>query len=147
MEKAGKGGPDYLKTPKGTYRRGVSEMKSVPGDRLIPDPDNQELFRDMEGEDFEQLKDSIREIGLIAPLIVDPEMRVICGHQRLRAVRDLGLETVPVVVRWEMGEEKRAMMAPSCRLRRTSGAMNDQVKWAHLDKAKWTHPSPGLYGC
>ena len=47
------------------------------------------------------LKDSIREFGLVDPVIVNvnPERKnvIIGGHQRVKAARELGLEEVPCV--------------------------------------------------
>ncbi|MFQ5779151.1 MAG: ParB/RepB/Spo0J family partition protein [Nitrospiria bacterium] len=117
LESVGRGDPGYVITPEGTYRR-EAEMKTLPLDRLIADPGCQELFREMEGEDFEQLKDSIRELGIIEPIIVDPKMRVICGHQRLRAARALGLRSVPVVIRPVEKEETQAMISIEENIRR-----------------------------
>ena len=52
---------------------------------------------------LEELKDSIREHGIIEPLMVRPKgnsrYELVVGERRLRAARELGLEHVPVVVR------------------------------------------------
>jgi ParB/RepB/Spo0J family partition protein len=45
-----------------------------------------------------QLKASIEKIGLIYPIAVDREMKVIDGHRRIAAVKELGWESVPVIV-------------------------------------------------
>lgn len=118
LECAKKGGPGYIHTSRGTYRKRDAEMKMAPVDQLIPNLDYSDLFRDMEGEDFEQLKGSILEIGVIAPVVVDSEMRVICGHQRLRAAKAVGLPSVPVVIRSGEKEETRAIMAIEENIRR-----------------------------
>lgn len=54
--------------------------------------------------DLTDLKVSIREHGIIQPLIVSPSevagiFRIIAGERRYTAARELGLETVPCVVR------------------------------------------------
>lgn len=52
-------------------------------------------------EQIRELADSIRERGLIQPLIVrvvEGRYELIAGERRLRAVKSLGLEEVPVVV-------------------------------------------------
>lgn len=52
---------------------------------------------------LEELKESIREHGIIEPLMVRPKgnsrYELVVGERRLRAARELGLEHVPVVVR------------------------------------------------
>ena len=118
LEQARQGDPAYLITPRGIYRKQENDMRVISTSQLVPDVRNLDLFRDMEGEDFEQLKSSIQEIGLIEPLIVDQELRVICGHQRLRAARAIGLQSVPVVVRWIAEEETRAIVAIEENIRR-----------------------------
>ena len=46
----------------------------------------------------EMVANSIREFGWRAPIVVDSEMVIICGHTRLKAALLLGLEEVPVHV-------------------------------------------------
>ena len=60
-----------------------------------PDPANPRRISDTE---LEALVRSIREFGLVDPIIARREDKtVIGGHQRLLAARRLGLETVPVI--------------------------------------------------
>ena len=118
LEHARQGDPGFITTPKGTYLKLEVELKLVPVEQLIPDANSRDLFRDMEGEDFEQLKASIGEIGLIEPIVADPTMRVICGHQRLRAAQAIGRTHVPVVIRSVDREEMRAILAIEENIRR-----------------------------
>jgi len=70
-------------------------MERVPIGDLRPDPFNPRRISDAE---LEALTRSIREFGLVDPIIARREDRtVIGGHQRLLAARRLGLDTVPVV--------------------------------------------------
>jgi DNA modification methylase len=63
---------------------------------LRPDPANPRRISDKE---LESLTRSIREFGLIDPIIARREDKtVIGGHQRLLAARKLGYKTVPVVL-------------------------------------------------
>lgn len=118
LDRVKRGDPNYLITPQGTFFKPAVEIRVVPTDQLIPDTNYQDLFRDMEGEDFEQLKASIQENGIIQPIIVDPKMRVICGHQRLRATKEIGLPSIPVIVRFVDKEETRGIMAIEENIRR-----------------------------
>lgn len=55
-----------------------------------------------DGEDFRQLVDSIRENGLIYPVVVRPaggEYEIIAGHRRVAACREAGMEEIPSVIR------------------------------------------------
>src|SRR5262245_42827317 len=41
---------------------------------------------------------SIRQFGWRVPIVVDPDLVIICGHTRYKAAQKLGLEEVPVHV-------------------------------------------------
>ena len=62
---------------------------------LRPDPFNPRRISD---DELEALTRSIREFGLVNPIIARREDKIVIGgHQRLVAARRLGLETVPVI--------------------------------------------------
>src|SRR5580658_8467103 len=48
--------------------------------------------------DVRALAESIAEVGLLHPVVVTPEGRLIAGQRRLEACRRLGWSTVPVTV-------------------------------------------------
>ena len=73
----------------------VLRIEQVLLDALINDPANP---RRISGAELEALTRSIREFGLVDPIIARAEDHsVIGGHQRLLAARRLGLKTVPVI--------------------------------------------------
>lgn len=49
---------------------------------------------------------SIREFGWRAPIVVDKDMTIVCGHTRLKAALRLGLEEVPVHVAADLTPEQ-----------------------------------------
>jgi ParB family chromosome partitioning protein len=58
--------------------------------------------QDYDEESLEELKASIKEKGILQPILVRPKadrFEVVAGERRLRAARALGLLTVPVVVK------------------------------------------------
>lgn len=58
--------------------------------------------KDIKGESFKELKDSIREHGIIEPLVVRPKgekFELVAGERRLTAAKELKLEKVPVSIR------------------------------------------------
>jgi ParB-like chromosome segregation protein Spo0J len=67
-------------------------------DILKVHPRNTEFFDDISGEEYERFKKSIETDGLLSPLVVAPDMTIISGHQRLKACRELGYKTVPVII-------------------------------------------------
>src|SRR5512134_2193446 len=60
-------------------------------------------------EELENLAASIREHGVIQPLIVTPAKNgiyvLIAGERRLQASRKAGLKTVPVVIRYASDQQ------------------------------------------
>ncbi len=48
-------------------------------------------------EQYRALAENVRKYGIVDPLIVDQQYRIVGGHQRLKVLKDLGLKTVPVV--------------------------------------------------
>lgn len=82
---------------------------NIATDVLKVHPRNTEFFDDISGEEYERFKDSIQRKGILSPLIVTTDMTVISGHQRLKASRELGLETVPVTIRDDIKTEEEKL--------------------------------------
>jgi ParB family chromosome partitioning protein len=62
-----------------------------------------------EDHQMDELVESIKEYGIIQPLIVskkDGNYELIAGERRLRAAKQIGLETVPVIIRKVEDQEK-----------------------------------------
>lgn len=59
-------------------------------------------YKVQDNEEMESLTESIRENGVLSPLIVRPletgEYEVISGHRRLHAAEKAGLKTVPALI-------------------------------------------------
>lgn len=51
-----------------------------------------------EDEEYQKIKKSITEFGYVAPLIVNSNMTVIGGHQRLKVLKELGYTEVECVI-------------------------------------------------
>jgi ParB family chromosome partitioning protein len=71
-------------------------------DMISPNP--RQPRRDMHAEELEELTASVREHGVLQPLIVTPadsdgQYVLIAGERRLKAARLAGLASVPVIVR------------------------------------------------
>ncbi len=74
----------------------------VPIEKILPNPHQPRTI--MDEDDLQDLADSIREHGVIQPLLVIPENEdgnyiLIAGERRLRASKLAGLSMVPVVIR------------------------------------------------
>lgn len=87
------------------------KITQAPVDKITPNPHQPRTsFRT---EDLEDLAESIKEHGIIQPLIVSrlaDGWQLIAGERRWRAAKMIGLAKVPVIVR-EMSEQKRMEIA------------------------------------
>jgi DNA modification methylase/ParB-like chromosome segregation protein Spo0J len=73
-------------------------MNKQTTDIKISDIQVSDRFRKDHG-DLKELAQSIAELGLLQPIGVTPDNRLVFGERRLKAVRDiLGWETIPVLV-------------------------------------------------
>jgi ParB family transcriptional regulator, chromosome partitioning protein len=89
-------------------------LVAVPGARLAnlsPDdivPNAQQPRSEFRREELDELVASIREVGLLQPIVVrpiigavagGPQFELIMGERRLRASKELGLATIPAVIK------------------------------------------------
>ena len=78
-----------------------TSIQEIPVGELDPNPDQPRQSFDQES--IAQLADSIRDQGVLQPLLVVPasggRYRIIAGERRYRASRIAGLETVPCIVK------------------------------------------------
>jgi hypothetical protein len=54
----------------------------------------------------EKVKYSIERFGFLVPVIVDVNFVIVAGHTRVRACRELGIQSVPCIVADELTEEQ-----------------------------------------
>lgn len=81
-------------------RKSVERMEHVRVERVFQNP--YQPRRVFAPGDMGQLKQSIRSYGVLVPIVVREVKRgyeLACGERRLRACRDLGLPTIPAIVR------------------------------------------------
>lgn len=91
---------------------GEPHFREVPVNLVVPNPDQPR--KRFDPETISALADSLRQAGVIQPLIVRPladgRYELIAGERRWRAAREARLETVPVLLRSE-DEPKRLQTA------------------------------------
>lgn len=83
----------------GYQKRRVSELR--------PHPLQTEVFHDLSEVELRALADDIKANGLRHPIEITPDGVVICGHQRLRAVKLLGWKMIRCVVRRDLADQGR----------------------------------------
>jgi ParB family chromosome partitioning protein len=112
MEEDQTGSPDPL-----AYRRETGPVSPsapvtgelfIPLDKLKPNPDQPR--EDFGEEELRELADSIREYGIIEPIIVEADgeggYTIVAGERRFRAAKLAGLRDAPVSVRSYSAKER-----------------------------------------
>lgn len=54
----------------------------------------------------EKVKYSIERFGFLFPVVIDMNYVIVCGHTRVRACRELGIQTVPCIIADELTDEQ-----------------------------------------
>lgn len=107
-------------------------------------------FKLRDGEEKEQLLQSIKTQGAIEPLIVRPlsesEYEVISGHRRMEICKELGMEKIPVIVR-NLSDEQAVSMMADANLHRenilpSERAFAYKMKWEAAKKSERTLSQP-----
>lgn len=84
----------------------MSEMISV--NKLVPHEKNNYLFDDIKDENWELFLDSVKNNGVIEPIVVVADtLVIISGHQRTRACIELGIENIHCRLKYYEEDKKR----------------------------------------
>jgi ParB family chromosome partitioning protein len=98
----------------GTGGGEIAYLEEVPVGSILPNPNQPRVHFDEES--LAELSASIREIGVLQPVLVHPlddgTYRLIAGERRWRAARRAGLQVIPAIVRTtdEVGTIERALV-------------------------------------
>ena len=100
-----------------------NQVQNAPAEKVITlsasllEPFQEHPFRVASGEEMEQLKESIREYGVLSPLLVRPRgdgrYEIVSGHRRKAACEALGITELPVLVRNMTDDEAVILMVDS----------------------------------
>ncbi len=111
---------DLFMTDQQRAEKNLPKIYDLPIDEIDEFPDHPFKVRD--DEDMEQLVESIKENGLITPIIVrkkdDGRYETVAGHRRTRACKLAGLETVRAEIR-EMSRDEAIIMMVDSNLQRS----------------------------
>ena len=99
--------------PGDTTQEPAGNANQIPIDQIRPNPSQPRM--EMSNEGLQELAASIREHGIIQPLILtrdngDDHYTLIAGERRLRAAKIAGLESVPAIIR-EASDQERLELA------------------------------------
>jgi len=69
-----------------------------------------QVMPELSAEEYRALKADIKENGIIVPITVDGDGRIIDGHHRYKAAQELGIDDPPIQVRDDLnGDAKRSL--------------------------------------
>ena len=75
--------------------KATAELKMLPVSVLKPAAYNPRKKLKPGDKEYEKIKNSITEFGFADPLVVNADMTIIGGHQRLTVAMELGYTEVP----------------------------------------------------
>lgn len=90
----------FIKPLEKDSNAGIFDINSI-----YPHPRNDEFFDDLEGELWESFVADIKNRGIEQPITINQHGTIINGHQRWRAAKELGLETIPARVLYIYDED------------------------------------------
>ena len=85
------------------------QITNIAIDKLNPAKYNPRLDLKPEDKEYQDIKRSIVEFGLVEPLVINKDMTVIGGHQRLKVLKDLQYKEVPCIV-VDLDKQKEKML-------------------------------------
>lgn len=92
--------PNSIFDPTAQEEEKVSQQKTLAIDKITANPDQPR--RQFDQEALEELAESIKEHGVIQPIIVTPKdggYEIVAGERRFRASKIAGIKNIPVVIR------------------------------------------------
>ena len=102
----------------------TAELKVLPVIDLKPAAYNPRKKLKPGDPEYEKIKKSIAEFGFADPLVVNADMTIIGGHQRLTVATDLGYTEVPCAV---VDVDKTREKALNIALNKITGAWNESL--------------------
>ncbi|MBQ3456204.1 MAG: DNA modification methylase [Synergistaceae bacterium] len=100
------------------------ELKMLPVSELKPAEYNPRKKLKPGDKEYKKIKNSIEEFGFADPLVVNSDMTIIGGHQRLRVAVDLGYKEVPCAV---VDVDKTREKALNIALNKITGEWDEQM--------------------
>ena len=104
--------------------RKTAELKTLPVSVLKPAEYNPRKKLKPSDKEYKKIKASIEEFGFADPLVVNADMTIIGGHQRLTVAIDLGYTEVPCAV---VDVDKEREKALNVALNKITGQWDDQL--------------------
>ena len=102
----------------------TAQLRSIPVSELKPAEYNPRKKLKPGDKEYEKIKNSIQEFGFADPLVVNTDMTIIGGHQRLTVAMAMGYTEVPCAV---VNVDKTKEKALNIALNKITGAWDDSL--------------------
>ena len=120
---------DLFTTEEEREEKRREKVQNIPLSELHPFRDHP--FKVVDDEKMEETVDSIREYGVLVPIIARPKeeggYEIVSGHRRCHASEKAGLETVPVIVR-DMDDDEATIIMIDSNLQRENLLPSERAK-------------------
>ena len=104
----------------------TTQMQLVDINKLVPYVNN---ARTHSPEQITKLRSSLREFGFVSPVIIDREYNILCGHGRVCAAKEEGMNEVPCVFVEHLSEaQKKAYILADNKLALDAGWDDELLK-------------------
>ena len=109
-------------------------MQEILVSELKPHPMNDYYFDDMEGQKWKKFLSSITvrmkrgQNGIIEPIVITQDKVIVSGHQRVRACKELGIESVIAEVRIYDNENEVVQDLIETNIRQRGTIGDDEIK-------------------
>ncbi len=100
------------------------EFQKLKVEALVPAAYNPRKDLKPGDKEYEKIKSSMSEFGYVDPIIVNQDMTIVGGHQRLKVLRDLGFTEVDCVV---IDIDKTKEKALNVALNKITGEWNQEL--------------------
>ena len=127
-------GLDALIDTTNVMTQGSSNLNEIPISQIEPNPDQPR--REFDPEALQELADSIKTMGIIAPItlrqVAENHYQIIAGERRWRASQIAGLESIPAYIRTVEDENVMEMALVENIQREDLNAIEIALAYQHL---------------
>jgi ParB family transcriptional regulator, chromosome partitioning protein len=108
-------------------------LKDVAIDKIVPNP--HQPRKQMDDQALEDLVSSIKELGIVQPIVVRPSgdaFELVVGERRWRASQKAGLKTIPAIIRTSTNTESLEMALVENIQRENLNAIEEALAYRQL---------------
>ena len=106
----------------------AKEIEQASVNVLKVHPRNTEFFDDISGEEYDRFKNSIKNDGILSPIIISSDMTIISGHQRVKAAKELGVNIDTLYGCNKRAKDARLDLGPGTQTPDTAMSLTEEVQ-------------------